>query len=170
MPFVLQVNIIKYHSIFSNSQSIFCVKTVLMTLYLRIFKLFQRASGDSWTYSAVELLDRARVQLQEALDIATGVLQDTAAAVNVGPIVWEEIQERLETILRSTGESLDRQTVREPQPTSPPQRLECKICTDALPDTALHPCFHTVCSSCAVRLYRCPFCRETVTERYKLMF
>lgn len=44
----------------------------------------------------------------------------------------------------------------------------CKVCMDASLDTALLPCGHLLCSSCAERLTECPTCRQHVEQRHRI--
>jgi len=45
---------------------------------------------------------------------------------------------------------------------------ECVICFDRARDTALVPCGHLLCSTCAGSLDTCSMCRQLVTQAMKL--
>ncbi|XP_072014159.1 E3 ubiquitin-protein ligase MYLIP-like [Amphiura filiformis] len=46
--------------------------------------------------------------------------------------------------------------------------MQCKVCMDALLSTALLPCGHLVCESCADRLDSCPQCRAAIEQRLRV--
>jgi Variant SH3 domain/Zinc finger, C3HC4 type (RING finger) len=46
---------------------------------------------------------------------------------------------------------------------------ECRVCFDGKPDHCLIPCGHTgLCSTCATKMSRCPFCKVNVERVQKL--
>lgn len=47
---------------------------------------------------------------------------------------------------------------------------KCVICLSAKKDTAVLPCGHCFCSSCASSVQKCPVCRVVITMRYHVFF
>ena len=46
--------------------------------------------------------------------------------------------------------------------------IECSICLENQPNTALDPCGHTVCQSCSNELSVCPYCRTIVKKTLRI--
>lgn len=51
---------------------------------------------------------------------------------------------------------------------SPGAMMECSICLENQPNTALDPCGHTVCQSCSNELSVCPYCRTVVKKTLRI--
>lgn len=51
---------------------------------------------------------------------------------------------------------------------SPGALMECSICLENQPNTALDPCGHTVCQSCSNELSVCPYCRTVVKKTLRI--
>lgn len=51
---------------------------------------------------------------------------------------------------------------------SPGAQMECSICLENQPNTALDPCGHTVCQSCSNELSVCPYCRTVVKKTLRI--
>ena len=49
---------------------------------------------------------------------------------------------------------------------------ECNICYKNHADTILHPCKHTICSTCQAKIYQinktCPFCRQHINALHPI--
>ena len=58
--------------------------------------------------------------------------------------------------------------VEEPIDLSPGAQMECSICLENQPNTALDPCGHTVCQSCSNELSVCPYCRTLVKKTLRI--
>ena len=56
----------------------------------------------------------------------------------------------------------------EPMDLSPGAQMECSICLENQPDTALDPCGHTICQSCSNELSVCPYCRTLVKKTLRI--
>ena len=51
------------------------------------------------------------------------------------------------------------------------ERYTCAVCLEAMCDTFLDPCGHTVCTDCSVRINRkCPYCRGSVHKSVRMIF
>jgi hypothetical protein len=51
------------------------------------------------------------------------------------------------------------------------EKYTCSVCLEAMCDTFLDPCGHTVCSDCAIRINKkCPYCRGSVHKSVRMIF
>jgi hypothetical protein len=51
------------------------------------------------------------------------------------------------------------------------EKYTCAVCLEAMCDTFLDPCGHTVCSDCSSRINRkCPYCRGSVHKSVRMIF
>lgn len=51
------------------------------------------------------------------------------------------------------------------------EKFTCSVCLEAMCDTFLDPCGHTVCQDCASRVdKKCPYCRGTIFKAKKMIF
>jgi len=71
-----------------------------------------------------------------------------------------------DTSTASTASSVSEEE--EPMDLSPGAQMECSICLENQPDTALDPCGHTICQSCSNELSVCPYCRTLVKKTLRI--
>jgi hypothetical protein len=51
------------------------------------------------------------------------------------------------------------------------EKYTCSVCLEAMCDTFLDPCGHTVCNECATRVdKKCPYCRGTIFKAKRMIF
>lgn len=51
------------------------------------------------------------------------------------------------------------------------EKFKCSVCLEAMCDTFLDPCGHTVCQECATRVdKKCPYCRGTIFKAKRMIF
>lgn len=51
------------------------------------------------------------------------------------------------------------------------EKFTCAVCLEAMCDTFLDPCGHTVCQECALRVdKKCPYCRGSIIKAKKMIF
>ena len=83
-------------------------------------------------------------------------VQDTALSL-------QDLQEEADSLQNTTDPKVLEERLRNIH-----EAMQCKVCMDALLDTALLPCGHLVCGTCADRMETCPQCRAAIEQRLRV--
>jgi len=114
--------------------------------------------------------DQRAQEAEEALQSA----QDTIFRKDKALWAWNGVERELrKQDLRSLQDLESKmirslQTVRRVIARKTEQEHECKVCMDRRKDTVLVPCGHCLCSTCCVRVQKCPMCRAEIDRTVQL--
>lgn len=103
-------------------------------------------------------------------DAAAASRRDARESIQLAQDLMLEANTMMQQTLRRAMRAVHRAGAQLPVPSRPPgspgapAEIACSLCCARKKDTALVPCGHTACGSCARRLDRCPWCRSIITR------
>ena len=106
-------------------------------------------------------LKRYQSKFDLVAKLLEGSVEETSAPTNLSSALKFFAKGLVDSKTNSSAEQ-------EPMDLSPGAQMECSICLENQPNTALDPCGHTVCQSCSNELSVCPYCRTLVKKTLRI--